>query len=504
MIFVALFEGLLQVVELATLGGAELYYAVGEVGHLGGEHLLYVTGGTDAQGEQNITIGEANRIITGKAANLETAANEPGYLKSSLITDMKTLETNIYEHITGKALATNINMSNQKFKLTFPDNLFDTEKTNTAQTTKKIVGFSSGKSINKIYNPTGKDYCYYIYIRHNADDDYKDEKNQLYKFDGANITLRRNLEEYFLQDIGTVNSIASGETNITNNIKYCPVLDERVKQDGNMYVGTVINKETNDGKYTLTIEDAEESFVLVGPDRVYNVPAGETATYNYGVGNYYYIEDTNTYRYCANQYNDTGSSISKINNISVNGYVFVEMGDPDKELIINVNDVDTNVYDKDGNKLLLEDWFVNDFCLRVIFNGTALKADKQFNPNADEYLVCRSPYGTSYIYNFKYLYDNNWMTEEDILDIYAKNKELNDLNLDFYNRYTKDLVNIQAAYNDAVNNYDIYSSKADAQLEALMSQYWVNPNKASDGQFSAFPGKPADVSDSNFDTEKNK
>ena len=465
---------------------------------------LYVNGGTDAQGEQNITIGEANRIISGEAANLETAANEPGYLKSSLITDMITLETNIYEHINGKALATTVNMSNQKFKLTFPDNLFDTEKNNTAQTTKKIVGFSSGKSINKIYNPTGNDYCYYIYIRHNADDDYKNEKNQLYKFDGANITLRRNLKEYFLQDIGTVNFIASGETNITNNIKYCPALDARVKQDGNMYIGTVINKETNDGKYILTIEDTNESFVLVGPDRVYNVPAGETATYNYGVGNYYYIEDTNTYRYCANQYSDTGSSISKINNISVNGYVFVEMGGPNKELIININGVDTNVYDKDGDELLLKDWFVNDFCLRVIFDGTTLRADEQFNPNADEYLVCRSPYGTSYIYNFKYLYDNGWMTEEAILDIYAKNKELNDLNLDFYNRYTKDLVNIQAAYNDAVNNYDIYSSKADAQLEALMSQYWVNPNKASDGQFSAFPGKPADVSDSNFDTEKNK
>ena len=465
---------------------------------------LYVSGGTDAQGEQNINIGEANRIITGKIADLETVANEPEYLKSSLIADMKILETNIYEHITGKTLATNIDMSNQKFKLTFPDNLFDIEKNNLTQTTKKIIGFSSGKSINKIYNPTDSDYCYYIYIRHSADDDYKNEKNQLYKFDGANITLRRNLEEYFLQDIGAVNFIASGETNITNNIKYCPILDERVKQDGNMYIGTVINKETNDGKYALIIQDTNESFVLVGPDRVYNVPTGETETYNYGVGNYYYIKDTNTYRYCANQYSDTGSSISKINNISVNGYVFVEMGDPNKELVININGIDTNIYDKDGNKLSLKDWFVNDFCLRVIFDGTTLKADKQFNPNADEFLVCRSPYGTSYIYNFKYLYDNGWMTEEDILDIYAKSKELNDLNLDFYNRYTKDLVNIRAAYNDAVNNYDIYSSKADAQLEALMSQYWVNPNKASDGQFSAFPGKPADVSNSNFDTEKNK
>jgi hypothetical protein len=465
---------------------------------------LYVTGGTDAQGEQNITIGEASRIISGTTANLETKASASEYLKTPLITEMKKLEEKIYEHINGKAITTNVDMSNQKFKLTFPDNLFEIDSPNTSKTAKRIVSFSSGKSINKIYNPTGNDYCYYVYIRHTSDNDYQDEKNQLYKFDGANVSLRRNLEEYFLQNIGTIDAIASGELNITNNIKYCPALDNKVKQDGNMYIGTIINAETNDGKYTITTAEADKSFVLVGPSRVYTVPKGETNTYNYGVGNYYYIEDTKTYRYCAIQYSDTDSIYSKINNISVSGYVFVEMGEPTKELVISVNNVECNVYDKNNKKLLLEDWFVNDFCLRVELDGQSLVASKEFNPNAEEYLVCRSPYGTSYIYNFKYLYDNDWMEEKDILDIYAKNKELNDLNLDFYNRYTKDLVNIQAAYNDAVNNYDIYSSKADAQLEALMSQYWINPNKASDGQFSAFPGAPADLNKNNYDSEKNK
>lgn len=465
---------------------------------------LYVTGGTDAQGEQNITIGEANRIISGTAANLISSASAPEYLKETVTDDIEALAETIFNHINGLPLKINTDMSNQKFKLTFPDNLFDTEKTNTDQTTKKIVGFSSGKSINKIYNPTGSDYCYYIYIRHSADDDYKNEKNQLYKFDGANITLRRNLEEYFSEEIGKVNYIAPNETNITNNIKYCPALNEKVKKDGNMYIGTIINIDTTDDKYTLTLENTGESFVLVGPDRVYTVPEGETAKYNYGVGNYYYIEDTKTYRYCAIQYTDTESAYSKINNISVNGYVFVEMGGADTELVIEVNGTNANVLNKEGNKLTFADWFVNDFCLRVVYDGTNLVADKHFDPNADEYLVCRSPYGTSYIYNFKYLYDNGWMDEDAILKIYAKNKELNDLNLDFYNRYTKDLVNIQAAYNDAINNYDIYSSKADAQLEALMSQYWVNPNKASDGQFSAFPGTPADLDTENYDEEKGK
>lgn len=468
---------------------------------------LYVTGGSDAQGEQNITIGEANRITSGTPANLTTAASGSEYLKTTMIPQMETLEKNIYDHITGVALATGVNMSNQKFKLTFPDNLYDTEKDKTAKTTTKIIGFSSGKSINKIYDPTGTDKCYYIYIRHDKDDDYKDEKNQLYKFDGANITLRRNLEEYFLKDIGTVNFIATDQTNITNNIKYCPSLDSRVTQDGNMYIGTAIDYSTKDGVYTLAGINTNESFVLVGPDRVYKVPTGAAATYNYGVGNYYYIEDTNTHRYCAIQYTDTNSMYSKINNISVNGYVFVEMGTPTDKLYITVNDIKGQVFKKVEDKLIgltLADWFVNDFSLRVVFDGTNLVSGGNFDPNADEYITSRSPYGTSYIYNFKYLYDNGWMEEADILDIYAKNKEINDLNLEFYDRYTKDLVNIQAAYNDAINNYDIYSSKADAQLEALMSQYWVNPNKASDGQFSAFPGLPADLDTANYDTDKKK
>jgi hypothetical protein len=464
---------------------------------------LYVTGGTDAQGDKNITIGEANRITSGTPANLTTAANGSEHLKTTMIPQMETLEKNIYDHMTGVALTTDINMSNQKFKLTFPDNLYETEKDKTDKITTQIIGFSSGKSINKIYDPTGADKCYYIYIRHDNDDDYKDEKNQLYKFDGANITLRRNLEEYFLKDIGTVKSIAEGQTDIVKHIKYCPTLDKRVTQDGNMYIGTAIDYSTNDGVYTLADINSNESFVLVGPDRVYRVPAGATATYNYGVGNYYYIEDTNTYRYCAIQYTDTGSKYSKINNISVSGYVFVELGAPTKTLQIKVNGVMANVI-KNKKALTLNDWFVNDFSLRVVFDGANLIAGGDFDPNADEYITSRSPYGTSYIYNFKYLYDNGWMEEADILDIYAKNKELNDLNLEFYDRYTKDLVNIQAAYNDAINNYDIYSSKADAQLEALMSQYWVNPNKASDGQFSAFPGLPADVSSENIDKEKNK
>ena len=88
--------------------------------------------------------------------------------------------------------------------------------------------------------------------------DYKDEKNQLYKFDGANITLRRNLEEYFFQGIGTVNYIAPNETNLTNNIRYCPALDNKVKKEGNTYIGTIITTMC-----FVTINYLEERKMLV-------------------------------------------------------------------------------------------------------------------------------------------------------------------------------------------------------------------------------------------------
>ena len=459
---------------------------------------LYVTGGTDAQGEQNITIGEANRIISGIAPEI-TSSTFDSYSASDLITDMTALEKNIYEHMNGTAITTNLDMSKQKFILNFPDNLYELD---TNRSTTNLISFSSGKHISRIYNPTGSDYCYYIYLN-DGNESYKNESKQLYKFDGANITLRRNLEEFSGQGLGTITSISTNGFATTTYIKYSPALSLDVVQDGNSYIGNVIDASIKDAEYILKDMVVGENFVLSGPDRVYNVPTGKTTTYNYGVGNYYYIEDTGTYRYCVAQLADTGSIYSKINSIIVNGYVFYDLGASGVMLKIKVNGTDCLVL-KDGVALTLKDWLVNDFSLRVIYNGTALVANEVFDPNAPEYLIGRSPYGASYIYNFKYLYDNGWMTEEDILDIYRVNRLINDINLEFYDRYTKDLVNIQAAYNDAINNYDIYSSKADAQLEALMSQYWVNPNKASDGQFSAFPGVPADLDSVNFDNDKNK
>ena len=457
---------------------------------------LYVTGGTDAQGDKNISIGEANRIISGTGPILTSAAMEPGYLQNEIKTQMSQLEENIYNHINGAPVYVGLNMSDKKFILNFPDKLFDLEITDgnrKSTISTDLVVFSSGTKISKLYNPTGIDFCYYIYINDGADS-YKDESKQLYKFDGANITLRRNLTEYAIKNIGSITSISDGQSAITTKIKYSPELPANAKQDDKLYIGSIINADTTDGLYVLNDINMDESFVLCGPDRVYKVPAGQTELYNYGVGNYYYIEDTGTYRYCVNQYTDSGGIYSKINNISVNGYIFIDLGTPETELNIQIDGNNTKVLNKEGVALTLQEWIINDFSMRVVYDGTNLMQNTTFDPNAEEYLIGRSPYGVSYIYNFKYLLDNKWMEESDVLDIYEQSRKLNDLNLEFYDRYNQDLINIRAAYNDAINNYDLYSSRADAQLEALMSQYWVNPNKASDGQFSAFPGMPADVS----------
>ena len=457
---------------------------------------LYVTGGTDAQGEKNITIGEANRVTSGMAP-VNFVPGLESYSASTIKSNMTNMEKSIYDHMNGTGISTGLNMNNKKFKLAFPDNLFELDKN---PTTVNLVSFSSGKHISRIYNPTGSDYCYYIYLNDGAES-YKDEKKQLYKFDGANITLRRNLEEYYYANLGTINSINTSALATTTYIKYCPELPEAVVKEDNSYIGSIIDIMAGYLEYQLTNIELNQEFVLCGPNRVYTIPTFETR--NYGIGNYYYVEDKDTYYYCALEITDSESIYSKINRIIVNGYVFIEIGMPETLLYINVNGTYEHVI-KDNTPLKLKDWMVNNYSLRVKYNGSELLAVSTFNPNGEEHIVGRSPYGTSYIYNFKYLYDNGWMDEEDILDIYAINKEINDLNLEFYDRYTQDLINIKAAYNDAVNNYDLYSSKADAQLESLMSQYWVNPNKAGDGQFSAFPGLPADVPTTNFDSNQNK
>ena len=621
---------------------------------------LYVTGGQDANGSRNINIGEATRSIIGEAPTLQSKSAKQ-YNITDLNPEIQRLEKNVYENLKGIPLENNINMSDQTFKLDIPDNLYEMKYTkNQLEGSASLGGtlyeFNANNITNKIkllYNPTGADHCFYIYEwvptqtgdeNITGDNSYKDENKQLYKFDFSNMTLRRNLKEINLSDIGIVNNINTNERTrseygnipIVNYIKYKPDLDENIAKDDNFYKGNVL-QEFNDGNYIFDNINNEE-FVLTGPDRIYNIPINEEKTYNYSVGNYYFRERDGKYLYCAKQNIDSKSIYSKVNTISINGYVFIVLGNKNDNLNIRLNEksehqlipypysmssgiyddmkidiqndgslifngispstivfgldgdnritlkankdyifkcecnsnnvelvaaIDKNVVLEDGTEstlimvnssspikihvvedstitllsatvmigtsltnvifkpmlyegnsttnllpyepydkgvyniyfanndmVTLEDWFSNNFALRVKFDGTKIKEVDNFNPNNPEYLMKRTPYGESYIYNFKYLYDNNWITKEQVLDIYRVNQLINNLNLDFYDKYMQDLTDTKARLEDAINNQEIYSSKADAQLEALMSQYWKNPNKASDDQFSAFPGIP--------------
>ena len=114
-----------------------------------------------------------------------------------------------------------------------------------------------------------------------------------------------------------------------------------------------------------------------------------------------------------------------------------------------------------------------------------------WDPNAPEYIQKRSPYGTEYIYNFKWMYDNGWMTKEQILGIYEYNDKIQKLNKKFLEPYTKDFLQTNDAY---VNAGVVYSTMQDeylACLKAMMNNYYRHPGVTTE-KFSAFPEPPAD------------
>lgn len=457
---------------------------------------LYCTGGTDANGSANITLGEANRVIEGTSAELvSTALNN--YNATTLKTKIHALEENAYNHMVGVKVSTGLNLANYKMILNFPDNLGQTIITDPTMDGFDTAIITGNKAtIRACYNKTGTDYNYIIYISNGGANDYKDETKQLYKYSCGDFALRRNLTTFKGETIGTVSAVARTEANY---IKYAQPLQtfdsilqgqlELIDDDYEGYVTDIVTGYN----YELDAPDTE-NFVLTGPDRVIaNDPE------RFQVGTYYLIN--NKYYFCAGAYTDdrSGCAYQKINAIVIEGILLLEMGTPSTAVTIKVGGKAMSITKRDGTVVTLGEWMTNDYCIRVKNTGSALVEDGEFDPNAPEYLIGRSPYGTSYIYNFKYLYDNGWMSETDIKKIYEENKLINEENIKFYNMYSQDLINAQAAYDDAINNCDLYATKADAQLEALMSQYWVNPNKASDDHFSAFPAKPADGS---VDNEK--
>ena len=113
-----------------------------------------------------------------------------------------------------------------------------------------------------------------------------------------------------------------------------------------------------------------------------------------------------------------------------------------------------------------------------------------WNPNDPRYIIKRSPYGTNYILNFKWMYDNHWIEKKDILDIYRVNQEINDLNKGFMKPYTEDRMNTLQRYTDAMNEYDLKQSTYQSILHSMMGKYYYNSGAASQGMFYAFHRAP--------------
>lgn len=127
---------------------------------------------------------------------------------------------------------------------------------------------------------------------------------------------------------------------------------------------------------------------------------------------------------------------------------------------------------------------------RSFWNEGDPDTEENWNPNDSRYIIKRSPYGTNYILNFKWMYDNKWITKEEILDLYSINQQINDLNKEFMIPYTEDRLRTLQEYNDAVNQYDLKQGEYQATLNSMMNKYYKTYGEYSKGTFYAFHKVP--------------
>lgn len=509
---------------------------------------LYVTGGQDSQGSANINLGESVRAIEGYSLDI-SSPTAVSYITSTytpIKDNMEAIQEEAYNRLAGTAIENSKDYSTNEILFKFPElyayNVIgvtrasgqsweaalrtpaNQAKLNTSISKQTLITFTLANSptgAGIYYRYDGTSHCFYVYYQLNneVDNDKKwlDETRQIYKYDCTNVVTRRNLTGWEPGKIGRVSGI---DNSAGTYIKYIPntqMLDPNyLFQNNKAYVGYT-KATVSDGTFTLDVipenEGKDQSFVLAGPSQVYEA---DNTTQSFTQGKYYHMN--NKYYYCMGKINFTAESgkpyyhntaYDKNNKISVSGYVFVDLGNGNQNLIINCDGENYTIRTKSNEIIKVKDWLSNGYAVRVLPDGNILQEvyplnedtnKREFDPNAPEYLIGRSPYGTSYIYNFKYLYDNEWITEEQILDIYKINHKIHADNLDFFNRYAQELTNARVAYLDAINNLELYESKGDAQLETLMSQYWQNPMVASKGKFSAFPYQPNFV----YTTDTNK
>lgn len=113
-----------------------------------------------------------------------------------------------------------------------------------------------------------------------------------------------------------------------------------------------------------------------------------------------------------------------------------------------------------------------------------------WDPNAPEYIQKRSPYGTNYIYNFKWMYDNGWMSKEQILGIYALNEEIQELNKKVLKPLTEDYVATTDAYVNAGVQLSTDQDEYLSVINSMMNTYYRRPGEDTE-KFTAFPVAPA-------------
>ena len=130
-----------------------------------------------------------------------------------------------------------------------------------------------------------------------------------------------------------------------------------------------------------------------------------------------------------------------------------------------------------------------------IVSGIAFDGNGEWNPNDPSYALGRSPWGSNYILNFKWAYQNNWITQNDILDIYNYEQRIDDLNEDFLRWYNEVLIQYNDEYRKAANQYDIDEKEWQSKFQSLQNKYHYDVEHDSKGTYYAFNRLPGSSQD---------
>ena len=301
---------------------------------------------------------------------------------------------------------------------------------------------------------------------------------QLYPvFDCINRTVA--LHEFAGKNYGLVYALGK-------NIK-----DDTTKSDGEKVITKLYctgGKDYN-GDADINIGTAERSYMQTFTGfykTLASVPTSSIQGYWAIVDNKFANTDFNytTYQITVDEHGDASLSpqIKEVHDDRVNKYW--EAGNDRKVYFLNSNN----------------QWVLGTKLPSGLWQGTAagqtvivdpITGDSgEWSPNEDMYINSRSPYGTNYILNLKWAYQNNWITKEQILELYQYEKQINDLNYDFMDKYVEDYRKTRQMYNEAVNNYDIAQDGYESTLYAMENKYYNVEGQYSEGTTYCFHKSP--------------